>query len=161
MKKRISLLGLGLLPLLGTAQSIAPDVLATSGDHFSNATAQLSYTLGEPMTETVAAGSGMITEGFHQPDLLITAVTSYAPSVTMTIAPNPAGSFFTVSLDGTKEPVNLDVFDTEGRLLLEQILPAADRSTVDISMLPAGVFLLRLSDQSGQLLKTAKLIHSN
>lgn len=58
-----------LLSLIGTAlgaQSVTPEVVATTGETFSNSTVTLEWTLGEIMTETYP-GSILLTQGFHQP----------------------------------------------------------------------------------------------
>ena len=55
------------LPLMCSAQTTSPEVIASSGDHFSNATGSLSWTLGETMTETFSNGGHILTQGFQQP----------------------------------------------------------------------------------------------
>jgi hypothetical protein len=50
------------------AQSLSPQVIASSGSYFSNGSGSLSWTLGETMTETFIAGSSQLTQGFQQPD---------------------------------------------------------------------------------------------
>jgi len=49
-----------------SAQTVSPEVISTSGDYFSNASASLSWTLGELATETLTAGNITLTQGFQQ-----------------------------------------------------------------------------------------------
>src|SRR5205809_516590 len=51
------------------AQSITQDVIATTGDSYTNTSAILSFTVGEPMTETLIGTNKMITQGFQQAPL--------------------------------------------------------------------------------------------
>ena len=59
------------------SQSISPDVVAAAGDYFSNGTISISWTLGEVATETIGNGTYTLTQGFQQPNYLITAVPKY------------------------------------------------------------------------------------
>lgn len=63
-----------LLITFGTAfghcysQSLARTVIGSQGDYFSSATVSVAWTVGEVMSETYAAPSYFLTQGFHQPD---------------------------------------------------------------------------------------------
>ena len=66
--KKISIIIIGgLLSFAVTAQSLSPEVIASSGDYYENANASLSWTLGEISTETYSAGGNILTQGFQQP----------------------------------------------------------------------------------------------
>lgn len=66
MKHIFLLIVLALSVTRMNAQSITQDVVATTGDSYSNSSAMLSFTVGEPMTETFISASKMITQGFQQ-----------------------------------------------------------------------------------------------
>lgn len=161
MKKRLLISSFCLSGFFAGAQSITPDVLASAGDHFSNPSGQLSYTLGELLIETETAGSNIITQGFHQPDLLITSLTSFDPVVSANVFPNPANLFFNVRVTGTTDPVQILVFDTQGKLMQQQTATAGSTERMDASTLPAGIYFIRITGNDGKLLHTAKLIRSN
>ena len=57
-----------LLSLTVAAQSLSPEVIASSGDYYENANASLSWTLGEIATETYSYGNNILTQGFQQPE---------------------------------------------------------------------------------------------
>ena len=46
------------------AQEINPEVISSSGDYFKQANGSMSWTIGEPMTETNTNGTTII-QGFH------------------------------------------------------------------------------------------------
>lgn len=50
------------------AQSLSPQVVASGGGYAEAGGYSLSYTVGEPVTATLASGSNILTQGFHQPD---------------------------------------------------------------------------------------------
>ena len=53
--------------MLMSAQATSPEVTASSGAYFSNATGSISWTLSEPVTETYTNGGNTLTQGFQQP----------------------------------------------------------------------------------------------
>ena len=140
---------------------VTPDVLAPAGDHFSTPAGQLSYTLGELLIETATAGQNIITEGFHQPDLLITVVPANDIVISSTIFPNPASQFFNIQIVGGTLAVELSVFDPQGKLFLQQRVQTDVTEQVDISTWPVGLYFIRINSTTGKLLHTAKLIRTN
>ncbi|MBC8488731.1 MAG: hypothetical protein H8D45_22130 [Bacteroidetes bacterium] len=67
MKKFSIIMIGGLLSFAVAAQSLSPEVIASSGDYYENANASLSWTLGEIATETYSNASNILTQGFQQP----------------------------------------------------------------------------------------------
>lgn len=59
------------------AQSLSPQVIASSGGYYSNAAGSLSFTVGETVTQTYTSGSNMLTQGFQQPFELNINVKAY------------------------------------------------------------------------------------
>lgn len=76
------------------------------------------------------------------------------PSSLITLYPNPATTFCTITAQGI---TTIEVLDLTGRLLLSSQPPAAHSSlTLDISSLKSGVYLIRLAAADG--LSVKKLI---
>ena len=73
--------------------------------------------------------------------------------VDVTIVPNPATDAVTVSADATL--LTLELRDLLGRTVLTQ-QPSANSTTVDVSTLPAGTYILRLHTPQG--VATKKLV---
>jgi len=48
------------------SQSVTPDVIASSGGNYNGSGANLSWTVGELVTETYSAGNTTLTQGFQQ-----------------------------------------------------------------------------------------------
>jgi len=62
---------MGLLFLCATwssalAQSMSHDVISSGGDHYSAGGLHVSFTMGEPLTETYLTANDEVTQGFHQ-----------------------------------------------------------------------------------------------
>ena len=66
MKKAGYLLCLISVALL-TFESLAQEVVATSGSYYEGNGVTMSFTIGEPVTETYVTGNAILTQGFQQP----------------------------------------------------------------------------------------------
>ena len=58
-----------LLSFTLAAQSLSPEVIASSGEYFESANNSISFTLGEIATETYSNGNNILTQGFQQPEI--------------------------------------------------------------------------------------------
>lgn len=159
MKKALLLF---LSVLFGTwsySQSLSPEVIATAGDHFSTASAQLSWTLGEPVSETFyGEGTTILTQGFHQTNLMITALADFSADFKVSVYPNPTAEWLNVEAPDAPAAFGLELFDVTGKPL--QFLPAepqSERRTVDLSGLTPGMYLLRLRTEDRKTIKTFKI----
>jgi len=69
MKKLYFVFAAALLSLGMSAQSLTPQVIASTGGFSSNANGSLSYTVGEmTMVQTFSANNNILTQGFQQPN---------------------------------------------------------------------------------------------
>lgn len=154
---RMAILG-GIFSLCLTtlaAQSIERAVIGTTGGYAETATLQLSSTVGEVATTTLTAGTIVLTQGFQQPSANPNTPTrDLGIAVQYQLFPNPASQQLTLRLEAAK-PIAIQVTFTDlaGR---EIALPnrKVDIQNVadlqwDISLLPAGGYLLFLQEANG------------
>jgi hypothetical protein len=75
-----------------------------------------------------------------------------------TVAPNPSTGKFNVSFNGGFSPVQYDILTTSGLAVKSAKVVSAKTLQLDITLMPAGLYLLRLTDRSGktELLKLVK-----
>jgi Secretion system C-terminal sorting domain len=75
-----------------------------------------------------------------------------------TVAPNPSTGKFNVSFNGGFSPVQYDILTTSGLAVKSAKVVSAKTIQLDITSMPAGLYLLRLTDRSGktELLKLVK-----
>lgn len=131
-----------LLNIMASGQSLSPDVIAAGGAYFQSAGfGSLSWTLGEPATETL--GDGIIfTQGFHQVfDDLVYVPYGPETSSVLDLFPNPADGFITLRIAPLPVKAYLVIADLAGRTLLTADLCHEDQR-LDVSRLPAGTYLL-------------------
>lgn len=142
---------------LAYTQSLSPEVISSSGAHFSSAGTQLSWTIGEPIIDSYAAGANKLTQGFHQTFLTVTSVSEYAPDIAIKTFPNPSSDAVFIQIDAPSSDFRLELFDVLGRSL--QKFQASNTSLIelDISEYAAGNYLLRISNTDNAPLKTFKI----
>lgn len=111
------------------SQSLSPFVLANSGENFISPAQgiQLSWTVGELITETFEGPSYVINQGFHQDTMFFLPVfiNDMYDKVSVKIFPNPVKKTFTLFVDESMdEKFRVILIDLQGHILL-------DRSLVD------------------------------
>ena len=73
------------------------------------------------------------------------------------IYPNPVEHEFTIKQYGFIQPLQLRIYNLQGALLQES-QSQSHKSTIDVSQLKSGVYLLHVLDEKGQLIKEHKLV---
>jgi hypothetical protein len=127
-------------------QSYSQEVISTAGGSGSANGARVSWTVGEPVTETAKGTGGALTQGFNQGDLLIiTAIQELeGENQILKIFPNPADNIINVVSDisGT-EKMNYAILDLKGRKLKEGVITLPESQLI-VNDLKSGVYFLKL-----------------
>jgi hypothetical protein len=144
---------------LGFSQSVSPEVTASAGEHFTGTNAQLSWTIGETMIETFGNGSNQLSQGFHQTNLMVTAVEDLLESFQVSVFPNPATDVLNIEWSEISAPLTLTLYEATGRQLLRQnTIGQTVTKTLDLTAYSAGSYLLHLSNPDGKTIKTFKIL---
>jgi len=122
---------------------------------------QLSWTIGEPITETVSNNAWIITQGFHQ-SWQYQGPIGQAPyehaSFTINVYPNPVRELLSVSLENNDRSLFLDLYDISGRLIRQQeSAPYQSVVTFPIRWLSAGSYLLRITTEDYSINESYRL----
>lgn len=165
MKRTSTLVTCILLYTAAFSQSPDASVLASAGGVNSNGKMSLEWTLGEASVSTLSYGSNLLTEGYHQPIIIISntkrpeLVKAIINDLNITIAPNPVMSILTVTFTGKFESrLHLSLMNVSGKLLWskDQFFKS-NTTTIAMEHLPGGVYFLRIND-SQRVLKTFEII---
>ncbi|MEM7102794.1 MAG: T9SS type A sorting domain-containing protein [Bacteroidota bacterium] len=141
------------------SQSVSPEVIASNGDHVVGSGVEVSWTIGESVIATFDAGATQLTQGFHQPDLVITSIEDLAVEIDLKVYPNPTSGIVTIAYSNFAEPLKFSVYDVLGRqLLTEEAKVANSPLTLDLTSFVAGSYFLHVTDQHSQTLKTFKIL---
>lgn len=161
MKSAFLALTSALLPFLLTAQSISPIVGTNAGDYGTSTNAALSWTFGELMIDSYSGSSSMLTQGFQQPDYIITALppeaeqTSFEPN----IYPNPVTDEVNITwdpstLEHSKGPIAFVLFDMSGKqITTKRAELQSGRAGIDFSSITSGKYFLRIQQKETPIAK--------
>jgi hypothetical protein len=146
------------LSLSFRAQSVMPDVIASSGDFFFNSSGQIQWTLGEVMVETYANSGNSVNQGFHQSFILGTGINTFNP-FSLTVFPNPTNRFVSLTVNKSEESFMISLTDITGKILQSKEFNSADKTIAfDLENYSNGVYFLKVSgstaDQFFRVIKT-------
>jgi hypothetical protein len=144
-----------LLPFIGQAQSTELNVFSSSGNHFSNGSVEVSFTIGETVISTESNTNNTLTQGFHQTNWVFMGVENFESTLEISVFPNPSSDDLFIQTTYF-EGLNYELYDAQGKLVLEGAL-TEETTRLSISKLAPAQY--NLSIRSGkQLNKTFKLI---
>lgn len=137
---------LAVLIIFFFTQSYSQEVISTGGGSGSVSGARVSWTVGEPVTETVQGAGVTLTQGFNQGDfLIVTTIQQWeGENQILKIFPNPADNIINVVSDisGT-EKMNYAILDLKGRKLKEGVITLPESQLI-VNDLKSGVYFLKL-----------------
>ena len=146
--KKLLYFGVILVGISSTySQSLSPQVIASSGNSFSNASARIEFTVGEVATSTLTAGSNTLTQGFQQPEVEIFSLENYHSDYSFTLYPNPTEQFVTV-VSTKEEDMQVHIFDLNGKAISVSSV-FQQKITIDMQTLSAGSYIMRITTKSG------------
>jgi hypothetical protein len=138
------------------SQSASPDVIASAGAHFAIPSMQMSWTLGETVTQTVSAGSTTFTQGFQQANISLIGVETLVDDVNISVYPNPISDFLTIEVSNSALNSQLFLIDASGKNLLSQTVTEVD-FILDFTPYAKGTYYLNFKNDQGQVLQTLTL----
>lgn len=143
-----------------TAQSITPQVVASSGGFTQNGNYSVSWTLGEPVIATAQSGSTTLTQGFQQPNYNVTAITTQVlQGFDVNVFPNPTSDYITVGWITNKEnTLYITLFDLAGKMISQKSYSAADEKvSINLSQLASAQYLLEVKDKTNSATKIFRI----
>ena len=135
------------------------ELISTGGDFFlKNTGGSLSFSLGEPVIETLRGSDYILTQGFQQSKLVINTIKEDSvEGLIAEVFPNPAKDnvFITIRNAGIKN-ISGEVLNQEGKILLKKEL-TLDKTELPLQTLPCGVYILNIKSDN-QDFKVVKII---
>ncbi len=159
MIKFYSFLFVGMMGFAVCGQSTSPEVVSAAGAHFSNATHQISFTIGESVIATHSNAGNTLTQGFHQTKLDVISLDEISLVENIQVYPNPVLQSLTIYTTGGVGQLTLHMYASDGREVLFKKITAEGEETIDVSSLAKGSYNLQLIDsnqsiQSFSIIKT-------
>ncbi len=154
MKTCITLL-LITLSLLGYSQTVDMYLISSAGADFKTDNEQLTFTVGEIITETFSTENLYLTQGFLQPVTSVVSIKQKENSnMRLSIYPNPTTRYFYVDIDtkggvSALKPYGLTIIDVNGKVILKREI-TQKKVRVNTSGFYQGVYLIKIIDNRGK-----------
>jgi len=149
---KISFIAIGCFILTGYGTINAQELISTAGNSHSNTNGSISYTIGEPVIETFAGANNILTQGFQQSNLVVTAIDEL-PGLDFEISafPNPATEIVKLRI-GKESAIGMQymLYDMNGNLLMKNRLEGTE-TKIPFSDLSAAEYILIVSNQDKEL----------
>lgn len=157
--KFLTVLSIALLPVAVMAQSVEQNVIASAGEHFENGNVQLDWTLGEVMIDTYDNGTNILTQGFHQTELTVTAIEETLADISMNLYPNPTSEYLNIDLGNNDKDINLQLFDMTGKLIHQARINAyQNRYVLPMNAVATGKYLVQMQTEDGKMNTTHQVV---
>jgi hypothetical protein len=138
------------------SQTLSPQVIASGGTSLSNVNASMEYTIGEVATATLIPGTTGLTQGFHQPEIIIEAKETFIDVYTIQLFPNPTEQFVTVETN-SDEMLQLHVYDALGQSVMDSEV-FTRKTVLDVQKIANGPYLMSITKVTGEQVKTYSVI---
>ncbi len=154
MKKNLLFTFLFLGCKLLFSQSLSPEVISSSGTSMTDGTTTLEWTLGEPVTATLDNTQNILSEGFHQTNILVTNISNAAVVEGLIVFPNPTVNIVNIQFSSDQKNTIVELYSVEGKLLEKHAVNSRNLE-LNLSAYPAGSYFLRVNDtETHKLLKS-------
>jgi len=146
------------------SQTVTPVVLANDGGYAPLSNGSISWSIGEPVSETYTGSNNILTMGFHQPEMgLVNLIQEQGEDVKILVFPNPVKDVLSVNLKGLKVgQYTVELNDAIGKLIYRSQTDVTEDSymfQLKVNEAAAGNYFLRVSNKD--LTKTVKITKVN
>lgn len=157
MRKLILIINIPLI--FGSFTLQAQQVISSAGKYFKQKNAEISWTIGEPVIETLSNKSVILTQGYQQgyissnytKDLII-------EGLRLDIFPNPTAE--TLNLHVKNRDLNKLKFflhNLEGKIISHGSIESS-LTKIDLYRYSNGVYLLRVVQESGEAVQSFRVV---
>jgi hypothetical protein len=143
--KKLTTFFLVLSLLLLFCISRAQEVISSSGATQSSANVQLSWTVGEPIVDTYSSGSVILTQGFHQSKLIVTAIDPIPlAGFELEVYPNPTSAELNIKLNnGNFSNLRYSLYNSQGEQIRQQEF-SNQVEQINLTSFAPGYYLLKI-----------------
>ena len=139
---------------------VKPTVIATAGTRYQTGSMVIDWTLGELSVSTLQNNSYLVSQGFHQPKFVITAVDKLPLFTgTMEVYPNPATDMIRIELTLERTTtVRAGLYDSNGKLVWNKEFHGQQiTESASLKNLPRGNYFLKLIPDGFNTAQTFKI----
>jgi hypothetical protein len=165
-------LSMSFIYLNSNSQSLTPYVITTAGKYVVNGGASLSYTIGEPIVQTLYSSKNILTQGFQQPiDTLalwqdssqaaINDIYSETP-FSVEVYPNPFSNYVNLKVNGiSNDNFTIELLNELGQECMLPVIidfiAGANIYRINTGDLAMGIYILRIKSTHNNFFTSVKL----
>ena len=141
-------------------QTVEPFVVGSAGGAGAFSTNTLAWTSGEAVIETAVGNNAVVTQGFHQPKVVVTALEPPQAKISCEVWPNPTTEAVWVEVSEDQlstEPFQVELIDLHGKALKKHSLPAGQKVEIPLQEYATGTYILRIKTPSGTFLQSFQI----
>lgn len=150
------------------AQTVERTVVASDGGSFQGGIQSVTWTIGEPCSETLTGSGRMLTQGFQQPQLKLSSSsleTIAEQNGTLFVFPNPVEQILNVNFEDLPPGAYVsELYDMRGALIQQyrmQVTESDQTFQLDLGILQNAEYILRVNGVSQPFTKSVKIFHLN
>lgn len=135
-----------------------PELITSTGADYINQNIQLSWSIGEIISETYDQSGKQLTQGFQQPGKETQTGLEKQPTLDnhILVYPNPAKGKIYLRTDQSLYKHQYRIYDALGKLVYSGEIVTTD-NTVDITHIPSGMYFMKIYSREKNLLSTLKV----
>ncbi|WP_346862076.1 T9SS type A sorting domain-containing protein [uncultured Draconibacterium sp.] len=144
--------------LVSISVCFAQQVISSAGVTQQAGEYELSWTIGETAIESISNETTILTQGFHQSKITVTAINDLLLSgLELKVYPNPTTEFVHIQMSSTDKQANYALYDFAGKLLQKAAITGTE-TQLNLHDYTNGTYLLRMTYDENQPLQTFKIV---
>lgn len=150
MKKLLIVFLIG-MPLLTFGQRIDRYVIAAGGEYYETASTNISWTLGELVSDNYTVGDLFLTQGFQQGNMVVTSNREIEAGFILKAYPNPV--LDKLIIESEKQDLPFKILDIHGKVLENGIIHSSSFE-LDFTSYSSGIYFLWVEEnQTHKIIK--------
>ena len=136
----------------------AQQLVSSAGEFYQNSSGSLSFSVGELSIETFSNSNNILTQGFHQTNLIAIAIKELKDlKFEIIVFPNPTKDFVLLKIPIENfTGLQYKIYDIHGKLLQNKILKE-NETEISFANFSPSTYFIKVSD-GNKVLKTFKIV---
>jgi hypothetical protein len=131
-------------------------VITSSVNFAKNETGSICWSIGELVSETIDSNAIILSQGFYQSNLIVTALDERInPELEISAFPNPTNDVLNVKCNNLENRLNYKITTISGELLGKGNLISKE-TAISFNRIPVGIYLL-ITTMNNQIIKSFKI----
>ncbi len=130
-------------------------LISSGGADFKTDNEQLTFTIGEIITETFSIDNLYLTQGFLQPITSVVGIKQKTNNnLGLSVYPNPTREYFYVDIENNSiisalNPYVLTIIEANGKVILNRKI-TKQKVRINTTVFCQGIYLIKIIDSSGK-----------